>query len=126
MPHVILEYTDNLLKHVDIQEILKSINDVLIERKDMFPTGGIRSRAHEVNYYQIADGKEDDAFLHAIVKIGSGRKEEDKKEVCERIFSVLKKHTGPYAKDHFFALSLELAEFQHATYKMNNIHERFK
>ncbi|WP_173916856.1 5-carboxymethyl-2-hydroxymuconate Delta-isomerase [Halobacillus sp. Marseille-Q1614] len=125
MPHVILEYTDNLSEHVEMQGLLKSINDVLIERNDIFPTGGIRSRAHEVKYYQVADGKENDAFIHAVLKIGKGRSEEEKQAVCNRIFSVIKDYLEPYAKDHYLALSLELVEFQHAALKKNNIHQRF-
>ncbi|KGX84550.1 5-carboxymethyl-2-hydroxymuconate Delta-isomerase [Pontibacillus litoralis] len=125
MPHVILEYTDNLSQHTDIQLLLEKINSVLIEKK-VYPIGGIRSRAHEVNYYHIADGKEKDAFVHAILKIGKGRTEEVKKATCEQVFETIKTHFEEYCKHHYLALSLELIEFQHATLKSNNIHERFK
>ncbi|WP_101845008.1 5-carboxymethyl-2-hydroxymuconate Delta-isomerase [Halobacillus sp. Marseille-P3879] len=126
MPHVILEYTDNLSSHTNIQLLVEKIIQVLAKKNETYPTGGIRVRAYETNYYSIADGKEDDAFLHAIVKIGKGRSEKEKEETCEDVFSVMTSHLNDYSNNHYLALSLELIEFQQRTYKWNNIHERFK
>ncbi|WP_181347872.1 5-carboxymethyl-2-hydroxymuconate Delta-isomerase [Thalassobacillus sp. CUG 92003] len=126
MPHVIIEYTDNLENHTDIQHLLKKINDMLMTKSETFPVGGIRSRAHKVSHYQIADGAENDAFVHAELKIGKGRSEAEKQNACDQLFAVINDHFETYASDHYVALSLELTEFQHATYKSNNIHKRFK
>lgn len=126
MPHIIVEYTDNI-KEADIPGLLKKINRVFIERNDIFPTGGIRSRAIELHDYCIADGAEDDAFVHATLKIGAGRKEEDKKATCDELFSVIKEHFSDQFAKRYLALSFELFEFSEAgTYKHNNIHQRFK
>ncbi|MFD2924518.1 5-carboxymethyl-2-hydroxymuconate Delta-isomerase [Halobacillus naozhouensis] len=126
MPHVILEYTDNLSPHTDIQQLLKKINNVLISKKEVYPIGGVRCRAHEVHHYCIADGQENDAFVHATFKIGKGRSEQEKQETCEEIFETIKIHFQGYSKEHYLALSLELVEFQNGTFKSNNIHQRFK
>ncbi|MCP3026524.1 5-carboxymethyl-2-hydroxymuconate Delta-isomerase [Halobacillus sp. A5] len=125
MPHIIVEYTDNLSEYTDVQELLKKINEAVIAQKDVFPIGGIRTRAFEVINYCVADGKENDAFVHAVIKIGKGRSEEEKSSVCEAIFQVMKKFFDDYKKNHYLALSLELIEFQNSTYKSNNIHQRF-
>ena len=126
MPHVIVEYTDNLTPHTDIQSLLNKMSQVLIERGDTYPVGGIRVRAHKVTEYRIADGKEADAFVHAILKIGKGRSEEAKQATCEELFEVMKEHFASIYEEKYLALSLELVEFQHKTYKHNNIHNRFK
>ncbi|MGI8316926.1 5-carboxymethyl-2-hydroxymuconate Delta-isomerase [Halobacillus mangrovi] len=126
MPHVIVEYTDNLTPHTDIQSLLKKISKVLVERGDTYPIGGIRVRAHKVIDYHIADGKEDDAFVHTTLKIGKGRSEETKQRTCEELFQVMKEHFSSIFEEKYLALSLELVEFQHKTYKHNNIHSRFK
>ena len=86
MPHVMVEYTDNLTPHTDIQSLLNKMSQVLIELGDTYPVGGIRVRAHKVTEYRIADGKEEDAFVHAILKIGKGRSEEAKQATCEKLF----------------------------------------
>ncbi|MEK4383825.1 5-carboxymethyl-2-hydroxymuconate Delta-isomerase [Aeribacillus sp. FSL K6-2848] len=127
MPHFILEYTDNIKKEAKIPELLKKVNDVLISKSDIFPIGGVRSRAIELKDYCVADGFEDDAFVHGTLKIGAGRTEEDKKAVCDEIFAVMKDHFSILFKRRYLALSLELYEFsEFGTYKYNNIHQRYK
>ncbi len=127
MPHFTLEYTDNIKHEANISKLFEKIHKVLIARDSVFPIGGIRSRAIEVNDYRIADGAEDDAFVHAVLKIGTGRSEEIKKEVCDALFGVMKDHFSFLMSNRYLALSMELIEFSEAgTYKLNNIHSRFK
>lgn len=47
----------------------------------IFPIGGIRSRAHWLDTWQMADGKQDYAFVHMTLKIGSGRSLESREAV---------------------------------------------
>ncbi|HEY4552805.1 MAG TPA: 5-carboxymethyl-2-hydroxymuconate isomerase, partial [Bacillaceae bacterium] len=56
MPHIIVEYTDNIKKEARIASLLEKINRSLLENDGLFPIGGIRSRAIELNDYFIADG----------------------------------------------------------------------
>jgi 5-carboxymethyl-2-hydroxymuconate isomerase len=127
LPHFIVEYTDNIKNEANISKLFEEIHKVLIARDPVFPIGGIRSRAIEVNDYRIADGAEDDAFVHAVLKIGAGRSEEIKKEVCDALFEVMKDHFAFLMSNRYLALSMELIEFSEAgTYKLNNIHSRFK
>ncbi|MBS4210262.1 5-carboxymethyl-2-hydroxymuconate Delta-isomerase [Bacillus sp. FJAT-50079] len=127
MPHIIVEYTSNIKSEAEIHRLLKKINLSLFSHGNLFPIGGIRTRAIELHDYVIADGSEDDAFVHITLKIGAGRTEEEKKHVCDRLFEVVKEHFRPLFKKRFIALSLELYEFSEAgTYKWNNIHTRFK
>jgi len=126
MPHFIVEYTDNIKDEADIAGLLKKVHDVLISRSDLFPVGGIRSRAIELHDYRIADGAEDDAFVHATLKIGSGRSPDEKKAVCDQLFTVMEVHFADLFNMRYLALSMELYEFPEATYKRNNIHVRFK
>ncbi len=127
MPHFILEYTDNIKNEANLPFLFEKIHQVLIQRGSHFPIGGIRSRAIELHAYRVADGEEDDAFVHAVFKIGAGRTEEVKKEACEAMFEVLKDHFASLMSTRYLALSMELIEFSEAgTYKENNIHTRFK
>src|SRR6185312_8409622 len=92
LPHFIVEYTDNIKDEVNLANLFEKIHEVFIARGSIFPIGGIRSRAFELNDYRVADGAEDDAFVHATLKMGAGRSEEVKKEVCEALFEVIKEH----------------------------------
>ncbi|MFK2826461.1 5-carboxymethyl-2-hydroxymuconate Delta-isomerase [Bacillus sp. B190/17] len=127
MPHFIIEYTDNIKAEADIPALLKKINQSLISHDGVFPTGGIRSRAIELHDYCVADGTEDDAFVHAVLKIGAGRSEADKKAACDELFEMIKEHFAELFEKRYLALSMELIEFSEAgTYKHNNIHARYK
>ncbi|WP_144510146.1 5-carboxymethyl-2-hydroxymuconate Delta-isomerase [Bacillus sp. FJAT-22090] len=127
MPHFIVEYTDNIKDESNIPKLLENIHTILMENDTIFPIGGIRSRAIELKDYRVADGAENDAFVHAVLKIGAGRSEETKREICQMLFTVIKNHFSELMEKRYLALSLELVEFSEAgTYKLNNIHSRFK
>lgn len=127
MPHIIVEYTNNIKAGANIPSLLERIHEVIISKSPLFPIGGLRSRAIELQDYRVADGKEDDAFVHVTIKIGAGRSEEDKKATCDELFEVIKDHFGELFSKRYLALSMELVEFSEAgTYKHNNIHKRFK
>ena len=127
MPHLIIEYTDNLSPHIQIKELLKKSGEVLSSFPDVYPIGGIRVRAIQLTDYWIADGAEDDAFVHMTLKIGAGRTDKKKKETCDQLFQALQEHMQELFDSRNLALSLELSEFSESgTYKKNNIHKRFK
>lgn len=127
MPHIIVEYTNNIKADANIPVLLEKIHEVIISKSPLFPIGGLRSRAIELQDYRVADGKEDDAFVHVMLKIGAGRSEEDKKATCDELFVVIKDHFADLFSKRYLALSMELVEFSEAgTYKHNNIHKRFK
>lgn len=126
MPHLIFEYTDNLGTAADIPGLLRKANQVMIAQ-DVFPVGGIRSRAIELKDYCVADGSADDAFVHATVKIGAGRSAEARQKTGDELFEMMKAHFAALYASRGLALSLELIEFSEAgTWKHNNIHARYR
>jgi 5-carboxymethyl-2-hydroxymuconate isomerase len=127
MPHVIIEYTGNIKDDINFPELLEKIHACLIGYSEIFPVGGIRSRAVELNHYRVADGKENDAFVHTTLKIGAGRSEEVKQKIIEALFETIKSFFEPLYQKRYLALSLELYEFpERYSLKHNNIHKRFK
>lgn len=126
MPHLTYEYTDNLADE-NIAELLQQSAEVFINQGGVFPTGGIRVRAHKVSEYVIADGAEKtDAFVHAALKIGKGRSDAEREKVCDDLFALMTEHFADAFERHGLALSLEYEEFTYATKKKNNIHTRYK
>lgn len=127
MPHLTIEYTDNLREGGDIPGLLRKANRVLIDQGGVFPIGGIRSRAICHTEYCVADGEEDYAFVHASLKVGSGRTEEEKNTACDALFEMMKTHFAAQFEKRYLALSLEFSEFSEmGTWKQNNIHARFR
>lgn len=72
MPHFIAECTDNIREQADLPGLFAKVNEALAAT-GIFPIGGIRSRAHWLDTWQMADGRQDYAFVHMTLKIGAGR-----------------------------------------------------
>ena len=123
MPHLTVEYTDNLTAP-RIPELLSGLNAVLIARGDVYPIGGIRARALKLTEYVVADGQHDDAFVHVTLKIGTGRNEAVKQATGDELFEVLTAHFADAFASRNLALSLEIGEVE--TWKKNNIHRRYQ
>lgn len=127
MPHFVVEYTANLGDDARIAELLSTINRTLRNQGEVFPVGGIRSRAVRVTEYAIADEAADYAFVHGVLTIGTGRSEEVKKRAGDAVFAAIKEHYRDVQSRRYLALSFELTEFTEAgTWKANNLHERFR
>ena len=126
MPHFIAECTDNIREEADLPGLFAKVNEALAAT-GIFPIGGIRSRAHWLDTWQMADGKHDYAIVHMTLKIGAGRSLESREEVGEMLFALIKTHFAALMASRYLALSFELDEL-HPTlnYKQNNVHALFK
>ena len=126
MPHFIAECTDNIREQADLPGLFAKVNAALAAT-GIFPIGGIRSRAHWLDTWQMADGKHDYAFVHMTLKIGAGRSLESREAVGEMLFGLIKTHFATLMADRYLALSFEIEEL-HPTlnYKQNNVHALFK
>ncbi|WP_291423142.1 5-carboxymethyl-2-hydroxymuconate Delta-isomerase [Deinococcus sp.] len=127
MPHLTLEYTDNIADP-RVPELLQKLNGVLLARPEHFPVGGLRARAYRLGEYALADSSAPtDAFVHLSLKLAQGRSEEVKKETGDALFAVLTEHFAEAFAAHGLMLSAEIGEFSEAgTWKKNNIHARYQ
>jgi 5-carboxymethyl-2-hydroxymuconate isomerase len=93
----------------------------------IFPIGGIRSRAHWLDTWQMADGKQDYAFVHMTLKIGAGRSLESRQDVGDMLFALIKSHFAALMESRYLALSFAMEELDPTlNYKQNNVHALFK
>lgn len=79
MPHFYAECTENIREDAKLPELFAKVNEALAGT-GIFPLGGIRSRAIWLDTWQMADGKQDYAFVHMTLKIGAGRSLEDRQK----------------------------------------------
>ena len=68
MPHVIVEYSQNLERSVDISELIKVVHDAMIAT-NAFPLEAVRTRGAPRNDFRIADGDPRNAFLAVVGRI---------------------------------------------------------
>ena len=126
MPHVIIEYTANVEADARIPELMRVLNDVLIGYADVFPIGGIRTRALRLDQYRRADGAEDDAFIHVTFRIKAGRRKAVTGPICAAMFAAMRAHLADVFARRYLGLTLELVEFgAHGFHVENNVHARF-
>ncbi len=126
MPHLIVEYSANLEAELDIPALMHCIHKAALET-GVFPVGGVRTRAARRDIYEIADGHDDNVFIHVQVRIGAGRDKEVRHGAGAHIFKAL---TG--VLDDVFAskplgISLEISEIDpDFSFRKNNLHDYLK
>lgn len=126
MPHFIAEYSSNLDKSVDFQDLFMQVNDFL-GNTGVFPLGGIRSRAICLDQYRVADGKHDYAFVHMTLKVGSGRDLDTRQKVATELFVLIEQFFQPLKTQRLLAISFEMIELDPVlNFKSNNIHQFLK
>ncbi|OFT12775.1 5-carboxymethyl-2-hydroxymuconate delta-isomerase [Klebsiella sp. HMSC22F09] len=126
MPHFIAECTDNIREQADLPGLFAKVNEALADT-GIFPIGGIRSRAHWLDTWQMADGRQDYAFVHMTLKIGAGRSLESRQDVGDMLFALIKAHFAALMESRYLALSFAMEELGPTlNYKQNNVHALFK
>lgn len=107
MPHLTLEYTDNL--DFDIQQLLARLHSELVAT-GAINLKGIKSRAVRHSEYRIADGNPEYAFVHVNLLIREGRPIETQQEAARRVLGVLKETFGDRFIDSYLSLSVDIKE----------------
>lgn len=126
MPHFYAECTDNIREEANLPSLFSKVNSALAG-SGIFPLAGIRSRAIWLDTWQMADGKQDYAFVHMTLKIGAGRSLEDREKTAEMLFTLIKAHFADLMAERYLALSFTLEELDPVlNYKQNNVHALFK
>ena len=109
MPHLTLEYSDNI--EVDVQPLLARLHEEVVAT-GAINLKGIKSRAIRHTQYRIADGDADYAFVHIGLLIREGRPIEVQKEATQRVMKVLKETFGHLFEKRKLSLTVDLKEMR--------------
>ncbi|MEW6402004.1 MAG: 5-carboxymethyl-2-hydroxymuconate isomerase [Chloroflexota bacterium] len=109
MPHLTLEYTDNL--EFDVQSLLARLHSELVST-GMINLKGLKSRAVRHREYRIADGNSEYAFVHVNLLIREGRPLEVQKDASQRVMAVLKETFGHRFENSYLSLSVDIKEMR--------------
>lgn len=109
MPHLIVEYSENLEKALDMSAFCKCLR-VAATAIEAFPNAGIRVRAFPARHYAIADGNPAHGFIDISVRLRAGRTEDVKKAAVDQLFAAATEFVGPYMDNNPLALSLEMRD----------------
>ncbi len=109
MPHLTLEYTDNL--EFDIQPLLARLHTELAAT-GAINLKGLKSRAVRHSDYRIADGNPKYAFVHVGLLIREGRPVDVQKDAAQRVMNVLKETFGQRYEKGYLSLSVDIQEMR--------------
>lgn len=111
MPHLRLEYTDNL--EVDTQPIFKEIHEQLAATGAV-NMKGMRSAATKLTDYWLADGHEGYRYLFVTLTIRGGRPLDVRQAFARRIMAVLETQFGHLREDGYLSLHVDVREMEAA------------
>lgn len=120
MPHIIVEYSNNLSESaLDIDALLKRLADTAVAT-GLFPEQGMRLRAYRADYQRVGSGDPDSAFLHVGMNVGSGRTEEARQAAGASLFATLKSHLSEAMAEQKISLSFEMREIAPVKFNYRN------
>ena len=123
MPHLIVEYSANLERDLDIPRLVAGVHAAALET-GVFPIGGIRTRAERREIYAVADSHPDNAFIHVQARIGAGRMPEVRQKAAEHIFAAVKAETAKAFVSRPLGLTFEIVEIDPVgSLKHSDLHE---
>ena len=127
MAHLILQYSCELEKKYDFQDLANNLRKVMVETT-LFPVGGIRVRALPTQINSIADGDSAKCLCRSCwLTMGSGRTLSDKQKIGKDLMKFLEFYFKNEIKEEYFALSLEIIDINPSlSWKLNTIHSRLK
>jgi len=109
MPHLTLEYTNNL--EFDVQELLARLHSELTAT-GAIKLKAIKSRAICHSDFRMADGNPQYAFVHVNLLIREGRPLEVQKDLTQRVLKVLEDTFGQRFEDGYLSLSVDIKEMR--------------
>ena len=109
MPHISIEYSDNLEDAVDMSCLCETLRAAAADH-EAFPMPGVRVRAYPARHYAIADGDDTHGFIDIHVRLREGRPAALKKDATDTLFSAARNFLLPILADRSLALSLEMRD----------------
>lgn len=127
MAHISFEYSQNIEAEADLAGFCAALRDVMRD-SGVFPLGGIRVRGTRVDVHALANGDMAVGFVDMILRMGQGRDQATRKQVCEDIYAAAENWLRPRLGDRPFALSLEVLEIEKSLSekRYNNLHSYLK
>jgi 5-carboxymethyl-2-hydroxymuconate isomerase len=107
MPHLIVEYSDNLERSVDMAQVIAAVHEAALAT-GIAALDALRTRAEPRSLFRIADGHPENAFLGIIARMAPGRSPEEKQRLLEALLAAAENSLGAAAANTM--LSVEYQE----------------
>lgn len=131
MPHLVILYTANLDKDIDMTALSRDLCDTMLAQRDesdeqVFPTGGTRVLAYPAPHYAVADSQRDYAFVYLNLRMMLGRSDAVKEQVGQALLARVKAHFDPLFDKRHVGVTLQIDEGAEVfNARHSNIHPLF-
>lgn len=109
MPHLILEYSDNLIEKETLKDVFQTLHVYLSEALPS-EIQSCKGRAIECPNFIVGDGRQSQAFAHLTVKVLPGRTQSHLKHISESLFNRLQLTLKRSRTELNLSLSVEIIE----------------
>ena len=117
MPHLTIEYSNNVANHHDIQGLVKVVHEAAIGH-GLAAVEGLRTRAIGYDHYLVATGNADFAFIAIRGRIGPGRTVSEKEGFIKDVLDAAEAFIEASASPLAISWSIELNEIE-AAFRIN-------
>lgn len=114
MPHLVIEYSQNLAGLPEAQ-MLAELNQSLTASPEIQNEADLKSRFLRTDRFEIGTAPADRAFVHAQLRLLSGRSPETKQDLAGRVADVLRRLT-PRPGGVMVQLSVEIVDMDRGSY----------
>ena len=115
MPHIRLEYTNNITIEFDFNDLFQEVHQVLNQVAGI-KIENCKSRAICLTDFYAGNGEKQGSFVHLDVSFFEGRSTLVKKEVGEKLLGVLRKYFKVAFAAYKLQITIELHEIDRAMY----------
>ena len=123
MPHVIVEYSDNLSDSVDLEALADNLHDVGLA-SGLMDIAALRTRFAERKIYRIADCHPANSFMHIVARLREGRDKNDLRALAQAFLTVARAALDAGKPMKPYALTVEIHEITQFTVRHNTVRER--
>ena len=109
MPHLIIEYSANIEAEVPPQRMVEEFHRTAIDIGIAEPVG-VRTRLERRDHFRVGDDGNDNAFVHIVARMRSGRTAEQKKALLAALMDRANKTLAPAFEARGVALTIEVQE----------------
>ena len=122
MPHMIVEYSDNIQK-LDTQNLMMDLNQALFDTALIGHPDEIKTRIRANSEFLIGFGDTQQAYIHVSLAILTGRTAEQKAKMADALIGALQAFKDYQAQDLNVQLCVELNEMPREDYRKISVHQ---
>ncbi|MES2219074.1 MAG: 5-carboxymethyl-2-hydroxymuconate Delta-isomerase [Pseudomonadota bacterium] len=119
MPHLILEYSSNLIEKNNFQKLFAEFNPLLAKTLDT-DISGCKCRAVELKDYYIGDSNPNQAFVHMELKVLRGRDSAKLRDIGTKLMELARTYFAESFKKLSTQLTLEIVELSPNYFKFSS------